>query len=132
MSAFSTFLSKNKVFILGAAGAVGIALQQFVGSATVDYKALGFAALIAVVSYFAKNLKGAVSSIAALLGNALVVIGTTAAGTKISYLQIGLQILIGIIGVLSTGQSAVVSTTTSTSSSVDSVKAVGQDVVKTS
>lgn len=132
MKSISTWFASHKVFILGALGAAAVALQQFLGNTTIDYKALGFAVAVAIISYFAKNLKGQASSIVALLGTILSTIATTATGTKISWEQIAIQAVVALIGVLSTGQTAVVSTPTTEAAKVDSVKAVGSDVVKTS
>ncbi len=62
------FLSKNKVFLLGLAASIGVALQQLLGKPDVDYKVLGYAALMAVLSYVANQWRGQGITIVGIIG----------------------------------------------------------------
>lgn len=94
------FFAGNKVFVLGSLSAIGVALQQFLGSATVDYKVIGFAALIAVLSYLAKSLTGAVASIIGVIGSAVLTISQVASGGHVSWGQLILSTVVALIGVV--------------------------------
>lgn len=63
------FFDKNKVLILGLAGALLLALQQFAMEPQVDWKVIGLAVAIAGISYIAKNWRGQSASIIGILGN---------------------------------------------------------------
>lgn len=78
---FKDFLIKNKVFLLGFAAAIAVALQQFLGNAVVDYKVVGFAALMAALSYVANQWRGQGVTIFGILG--------TLAGTYVSIYSTG-------------------------------------------
>jgi len=52
------FIEKNKIMILGFLGAIAVALQGFIGQPTVEWKAIGFAAFMAVLSYAANEWRG--------------------------------------------------------------------------
>jgi hypothetical protein len=96
----SSFFNVHKVFILGAASALGVALQQFTSEASPDYKVVAFAGLLAVISYLAKNLTGVAASILSIVGAAVVTISSTATGAKVSWSQLILTTIVAIIGVL--------------------------------
>lgn len=52
------FLEKNKVFLLGLAAAITVVLQQFLGTPEINWRAVGFAAGIAVLSFVANQWRG--------------------------------------------------------------------------
>lgn len=99
LTKIESFFSGNKVFFLGLLGAVGIALQQFLGSSVIDWKVLGFAAIVAGLSYAAKNLTGTVSSLLGILGSAVLTISTVASGGAVSWPQLILSTLVAAITV---------------------------------
>src|ERR1700749_2617289 len=98
------FLSGSKVFILGSLAAAGVVLQQYVTQPTVDYKVLGFAVLIAILSYLAKNLKGSVASLLGVVSSAVLTISQVAVGGSVSWTQLILSTVIALIGIITTGQ----------------------------
>lgn len=68
MTEITGFWNKNKVFILGLLGAIGLALQQFIDKPQLDYKVLAFALFMAVLSYFASQWRGQGLSITGIIG----------------------------------------------------------------
>lgn len=70
------FLEKNKVFLLGLAAAITVVLQQFLGTPDINWKAVGFAAGIAALSYVANQWRGQGVTILGVIG--------TLAGTFVS------------------------------------------------
>lgn len=77
----SDFLLKNKVFLLGLAAAITVVLQQFLGQPEVDWKVVGYAAFMAVLSYIANAWRGQGVTIAGIIG--------TLAGTFVAIQQTG-------------------------------------------
>lgn len=65
---FKKFIADNKVFLVGLAGALALALQQFLGTPDVNFAAVGFAVLIAVLSFFAKEWRGQGVTILGIIG----------------------------------------------------------------
>ena len=63
------FFNNNKVMILGLLGSVAVAIQGFIGQAQVEWKAVGFAALMAVLSYIANQWRGQGVTIIGILGS---------------------------------------------------------------
>lgn len=61
-------IEDNKVFLVGLAGALALALQQFLGTPDVNWKAVGFAGLIAVLSYVANAWRGQGVTILGIIG----------------------------------------------------------------
>lgn len=74
-----TFWQKNKVFIIGLMSAIALAITPFAQEGnpgdTVKWTTVGFAAAIAVLSYFGKNWKGQGLTIFGIIGNAAAVAG---------------------------------------------------------
>lgn len=66
----NTFLEKNKVFLTGLAAAIALALQQFIGEPTVDWLAVGWAALLATLSFFASSWRGQGVTVLGIIGTA--------------------------------------------------------------
>lgn len=70
------FIIKNKVFLSGLAAAIAVVVQQFLGTPEINWKAVGFAAGMAVLSYIANQWRGQGVSILGIVG--------TLAGTFVS------------------------------------------------
>lgn len=91
------FLDKYKVLILGGLAAVAVAIQQFFIAPEVDYKAVAFAAVIAVVSYIGRNLRGQWQTILLVVGSAIANIFTAyTEGGHVSTQQIIATVLAAI------------------------------------
>jgi peptidoglycan/LPS O-acetylase OafA/YrhL len=74
------FWQKNQVFLSGLAGALVLALQQFLDKPEIDYKVLGLAAVMAVASYVGNQWRGkgvTVAGFIAVIAGAFVTIQTT-------------------------------------------------------
>lgn len=107
-----SFFSGNKVFILGSLSAIGVVIQQYVTQATIDFKVVGFAIVIAVLSYLAKALTGTVASIVGIIAGVATTVSQVAAGGKISLGTLILSTALAVIGVVTSGaQSTKVATT---------------------
>lgn len=61
-------LIKNKVFLLGLLGSLAVVLKSFIGQSEVEWKAIGFAALMAVLSFVANQWRGKSMTIYGVLG----------------------------------------------------------------
>lgn len=109
-----TWLGKNKVLLFGLAGAIAIALQQFLGSATIDYKVIGLSVVIAASGFLGRNLQGQAMAIVGALGSAAATILTSIqSGNKLSWVQVALTAIFSLLTAL--GQKAQpVATTTAT------------------
>jgi len=101
-----SFWNKNKVFILGLMSALAMAVTPFIQeghqSEAVKWTTVGYAALIATLSYFAKNWRGQGLSIFGVIGSAAGVIGNLlASGSSLNdqtfYVQLVLQTFVGVI-----------------------------------
>lgn len=94
-----TFWDKNKVFILGLLGAIALAIQPFTTATDeeVKWKIVGFAALMAVLSYLAKEWRGQGLSIIGIIGNLSAVFITVHNTGQFSWNQFILQSIIAII-----------------------------------
>lgn len=75
------FIQKNKVFLIGLLGSITVVLQQFIGQPSIDWKVLGFGALIAALSYVANQWRGQGVTVIGILG--------TLAGTFVSIQSTG-------------------------------------------
>lgn len=93
------FLDKHKVFILGLLGSVALALQPFINNASdeIKWKSVGFAALMAVLSYLAKEWRGQAISIVGIIGNLAGVYVTIQQTGAFSWTQFIMQGLVAII-----------------------------------
>ncbi|MFZ4056993.1 MAG: hypothetical protein ACOYKE_02590 [Ferruginibacter sp.] len=75
-----SFIGKNRVMIGAVLSALLLVLQQFTGVSAIDWKAIGFAALIAVLGVFANSWKGKGITLVGIVGsvsNAFVVVYQT-------------------------------------------------------
>lgn len=75
------FLEKNKVFLTGLAAALVVVLQEFLGQPEVNWKAVGFAGFIAILSYISNAWRGQGVTILGIIG--------TLAGTFVAIQQTG-------------------------------------------
>lgn len=62
------FILKNKVFLLGLAGAIAVVIQQFLGTPEINWKVVGFAAGMAALSYVANQWRGQGVTILGIIG----------------------------------------------------------------
>lgn len=97
------FWDKNKVFILGALGAIALALEPFINNTNEElkWKVVGFAALMAVLSFLAKEWRGQATSIIGILGNLAGVFVTVQNTGKFTWNQFILQAIVAIIAAVS-------------------------------
>jgi len=89
-----TFWQKYQVLITGAFMSVIVAFQQFVNRATVDWKVVGFAGLIALGAWAGNNLRGKGVSVAGLIGAAGYAVSTTFINGKMDLNQLLLSFVI--------------------------------------
>lgn len=94
------FISKNKVILLGALGAIGVALTSFVGQPELQIKPLVFAVVAALLAYLANNLRGQWVSIAGILGMSLTTFITMEQTGTVSWQQLILQAVVAFIAVV--------------------------------
>lgn len=93
------FLDQNKVFLFGLLASIAVVLQQFVGQPEISFKAIGFAILMAVLSYLAKEWRGQALSIFGIVGNLAGVFVTAYDGGNFTWEQFILQGTIALIAV---------------------------------
>lgn len=89
-----TFWQKYQVLITGAVMSIVVALQQFLGTPAVDWKVVGFAALIAIGSWAGNNLRGKGVSVAGLIGAAGYAVSVTAINGAINISQLILAFIV--------------------------------------
>lgn len=111
LTKIESFFSGNKVLVLGALSALSVVLQQALSS-TIDWKVIGFAALIAVLSYLAKNLSGTVASVLGILGGVATTISQVAVGGSISWNTLILSTVVAVIGVVTSTATSTKTTAT--------------------
>lgn len=81
----NNFFSKNKVFLLGLLSAIAVVLQQY-NTPNPDYKAIGLACGLAVLSYIANAWRGQGVTILGIVGiMAGVFVNSYHAGEHISW-----------------------------------------------
>lgn len=96
------FWNKHKVFILGLLAAISVALQQFVGTdAAADYKVVGFAVFMAVLSYLASKWRGQGVSITGIIGMLAAAFITEWQTGKFSWSQFAIQAIVALIAAAS-------------------------------
>ncbi len=93
------FWNKNKIFILGLLGSLALAIEPFATTTTDDVKwrVIGFAVLMAVLSYFAKEWRGQGLSIVGIIGNSAGVFVTLQSTGHFTWNQFILQLILAII-----------------------------------
>lgn len=94
-----TYWDRNKVFILGLLGSIALAIEPFAANASDDvkWKVVGFSALVAVLSYFAKEWRGQGLSIVGILGNTSAVFVTVWNTGHFTWNQFILQLILAIL-----------------------------------
>lgn len=63
-----TFIERNKVFLLGLAASIAVALQQFLGTTEINWRVIGYAAGMAGLSFLANQWRGQGVTILGILG----------------------------------------------------------------
>lgn len=94
------FIEKNKVFLLGLLGAIGLGLSSFVGQPEFEIKPLVYAVIAAAVSYLANNLRGQWVSIAGIFGTMFSTFMTMETTGTISWNQLILQGVVMLLSVV--------------------------------
>jgi len=92
------FLKQNKVFLSGLGAAIAVALQQFVGAETIEWSVIGFAVLMAILSYIANKWRGAGLTITGIIGTLCATFIQVWDGGKIDWVQL---VILTVIAVLS-------------------------------
>lgn len=90
-----SFWHKYQVLISGLISAIVLSLQQFT-STTIDWKVIGFAALLAAASWAGNNLRGKGVSVIGVIGVAGYAIASVAVNGMINLNQLILAFLIGL------------------------------------
>lgn len=91
------FFTTNKVFILGLLAAIAVVLQQFLAEPTVDWKTVGLAVGIAILSYVANLWRGQGVTILGIIGTlAYVFVQNFASGVPLDWNKLILAALIAI------------------------------------
>lgn len=91
------WIQKNWVVVSGFLSAIAVSLQQFVGQPAVDYKVLGFAALMAVLSFAANQWRGKGVSATGIVGTlAAAFISVYQTGT-FSWSQFGVSAILALL-----------------------------------
>lgn len=96
------FWQRNQVFISGLAGALLLVLQQFATNAetSIDYKALGLAALVAVGGYLGNTLRGKGVTIGGFVGVVGTAIATIESTGHFTWAQFGIAVTIGFLAII--------------------------------
>ncbi len=88
---------KNKLFWTGLAGAVIVAVQQIFIEPVIDWKAVGFAAFIAIGGYVATTLRGQNISMWSMIANIIVLVVTDANDQAFDWKQLGIQAALQVL-----------------------------------
>lgn len=91
---------KNKVLIIGLLSAVLLAVSELIKGGQSSTKVLIFSGLIAAAGFLANNLRGQVASIIGLLGNSLTVFLTMQQQGTVSWAQLLIQFMVGVLAIL--------------------------------
>lgn len=82
------FLAKNKIFLLGLLSSIAVVLEQF-NEATPDYKAVGLAVLLAVLSFISREWRGQGITVLGIVGIlAGIFVNSYTGGTALNWIQI--------------------------------------------
>lgn len=88
---------KNKLFWTGLIGAAIVAVQQLAFEPVIDWKAIGFAAFIAIGGYVATTLRGQNISMYTMIANILAVVITDANDMVFDWKQLGFQVALQVL-----------------------------------
>lgn len=92
-------MKKYSPLIAAILGALSLVLQQYAGAEDVDFKVIGFAALIAVLGVVSTFLKGKTSTIAVILGTVGYTLYDMLSGGTFTWEQF---IITGLLAVITT------------------------------
>jgi hypothetical protein len=101
MKAIITWIKDNKVFFLGLLGAIAVALQQFIGTPTIDWLTVGYAVGIAGLSYIANQWRGQGMTILGIIGTLAWTFVETWQGGKIDWKQLIIMSVVAILTAVS-------------------------------
>lgn len=90
------FFQKNWVFISGLISAIVVVLQQYTGGEPADLKVVGFAALMAGLSYLANQWRGKGVTITGIIGVLAATFSSIQMGQHIQWTQLILQAIVAI------------------------------------
>lgn len=90
------FFMQNKVFITGLISSVVVVLQQYLSQPTVDYKVVGFAALVAALSYVANQWRGQGVTIFGIIGTMAGAMGAVIETGHFSWNQLFMSAIIAL------------------------------------
>lgn len=90
------FFQKNWVFISGLIGAITVSLQQILGTGTADLKVIGFATLMAILSFAANQWRGKGVTVTGILGVLAATFSTIQLGVHVEWTQLILQAVVAI------------------------------------
>ena len=93
-----TFLGSNKVFILGLLAALAVTLQQFIGEPAVDWKSVGLAGGMAILSFIANQWRGQGLTITGIVGTLAYTFISNWGGGQIDWSQLILISVVAILG----------------------------------
>lgn len=92
------FFTTNKVFILGLLAAIAVVLQQFLSEPTIDWKTVGLAIGIAILSYVANLWRGQGVTIFGIIGTlAYVFVQNAVIGVPLDWGKIILAFILAFI-----------------------------------
>lgn len=90
------FFQKNWVFISGLISAIVVVLQQYTGGQSADLKVVGFAVLMAILSYFANQWRGKGVTVTGIIGVLAATFSSIQLGQHIEWTQLILQAVVAI------------------------------------
>lgn len=94
------FFNKYKVIILGLLSAIALAVSELIKGGESSTKVLILAGMIAAASFLANNIRGQWASIAGLFGTALTTYLTMQQTGSVSWAQLVLTFVIGLLAIL--------------------------------
>lgn len=90
------FFQKNWVFISGLISAAVVAIQQYLGNGTPDLKVVGFAVVMAILSYLANQWRGKGVTVVGIIGVLAATFSTIQFGQKVEWTQLILQAVVAV------------------------------------
>lgn len=91
------FFAKNWVFISGLLAAIAVTLQQFMVPGPVEWKAVGYAVLMAALSYLANQWRGQGVSFTGIVGTLAYTFITISSAGTFSWGQFILSAIVAVI-----------------------------------
>jgi hypothetical protein len=94
------FLQKHKVFLIGLASALVMALYEFMGQDITDWWVVGYAGFVAVVTYLARNTEGQWVTISTtLLAAGAMIYQAHSSGNSVNVFDLVVVIAINLLGI---------------------------------